>query len=184
MGGSSKDLGVHDDLDIIIKYKVEGGDVPMTPKLEEKMNRLEFCDDMIRQFGSRRKVIPLLVEKYHISRRSAYRIFQETQELYGSTSTHDKKYWVDIIVGEILATKQKAKDSSNLKIMAQCDKNLVTAVDKLMPDDANKPYESLQLPNIELGHFPEILEVEVPEDLDEQIEKIKKQAKLQLHAGK
>lgn len=128
-------LTTHTDVETLALYLMGKMSGELSPKLAAKLRRLEVCADLIRQYGSRLKVVPMMVHLYGekklkklkesdqeildsyepkreggYSERTAYGDFNEAQELFATTTQTDKRpFWVDLIFGEIMKTKRMAE---------------------------------------------------------------------------
>ena len=128
-------LTTHTDVETLALYLMGKMSGQLSPKLAQKLRRLEVCADLIRQYGSRLKVVPMMVHLYGekkltklkesdqetldgyevkreggYSERTAYSDFNEAQELFATTTQTDKRpFWVDLIFGEIMKTKRMAE---------------------------------------------------------------------------
>lgn len=166
------------DLDKIIAARQDKtNSIQLTPALQRKLDMLEHCDDLIRMYVDRRKVITMLQKRFELSRERAIQLHRETITMYGTMRSVDKQYFIDLLLNEVMSTKDMARKKYDVKAMASCDANLIKIAERLLPDDDKKLYEDFELPVIEAGFFPELLNVEIPENLDEIVEKLKKDLK-------
>ena len=78
------------DADIIIAYLQGYGD-ELDARLQNKLTRIEYIGDLIRLHGSKSKVVPMIVKKFNIHVREAYRDYDETLDVLGSTCTHNRE---------------------------------------------------------------------------------------------
>lgn len=170
-----KQLTTHTDTDKIIAFLQDNsGNVKLSKKLEEKLERFYRCSALIKQYGSRLKVCPMLEKEFGISKAQAYRDFSDTQQVFGESSKGSREFWLDIILGMMMETRKRAKDAGDNKTAAAVEKNMVSAVKDLLGDKENDAYENLQPVNIMMGFFPETLKTELPDDLEDQIKNLLK----------
>ncbi|WP_250632070.1 hypothetical protein [Rhodoflexus caldus] len=130
---------------------------------KSKFEKMDFCRKLIQQFEPKNEVLKSLMEEYGVTLPTAYKIYNRTVQLFDLKTLH-----IEAVLQEIYKTKQDAHDS---KVKALCDKNLVLAVSQLHSIE-NKVKE-IQPPPVELGFFPEILEIDLPSE--DKIEEFKKQ---------
>jgi hypothetical protein len=146
--------------DVLLTYLVSDKPVKLTSKQEERLKRYETCVDLIKQYGSRNKVVPVLMKRYQITRRQAYRDFAATQNLFGATYNHEREFWIDIVLGEIQKTKSLAIMKKDGRAAAMADKNMLYTIERLMGDKEKLPFEEIQPAQILMGFFPENVNVE------------------------
>jgi len=162
-------LTTKSESDHIISYLVnENQRTKISKKLEEKLERYEYCRDLLKQYGSRTKVVPIMRKKYNLSRSQAVSDIEETQYIFGATSKHNREFWVDILIGEIMKTKTFAISKRDARAAATADKNMIYVIEKFMGDDGVPAFENLQPVNVLLGFFPE--QVNSQKLSDEEIE--------------
>lgn len=179
------------DNEIIVQYLL--GNLPRTelsPKLQQKVDRMYICADLIRTWGTRLRVEPMLI-KYiregtgeEISRQTARNIFDDTQMLFGATQKSAQQFWVDILMGELMADKKAAKAAGDFRAVASLDKVMKDTIKDLMGSVDASIYDRIQPPRIILGYFPEDLNIDqvLPKhDLDKLIEKLKQKKRQKLY---
>lgn len=168
------------DVDLILHHLSDkSGESKLPEDLKKKLDRLHFCADLIRQHGSRLKVVPILRKKYDISQRQAYQDFQDTQEIFGSTPPSSKDFWVDILLGFIMETRHAAFQKKDFRAVTAAEKNLFNTIAEFFKGD-QIPYDKIQPPPILLGFFPELSNVQIPADLDDQVKKLVAEKKIQI----
>ncbi|MFY0628695.1 MAG: hypothetical protein JXR07_20550 [Reichenbachiella sp.] len=151
----------------------------LSKKMEEKLNRYNHCADLIKKYGSRLKVVPMMVKKFNLPETSysepqAYKDFNATQQIFGTTQQHNQQFWVDILLGQIMQNMKKARKAGDYKSVAAFTREMRTTIKELMGTADVIPYEKLVPPVPVVGFFPDSLNVNVPSDLDYQIELLKK----------
>lgn len=167
-----KKLTTKTDEDIIKQHLISGGEIPLSKSLQEKFERMDFCRDLIKKYGSRTRVAPQIMKMYGVSKAQAYRIFESTQDVFGTTQKTSREFWLDIILGYIMQDMQKASLKGDWRSVGVMQKNMIAAVEKLAGDKDSIPFEKVQPPPIMIGFFPETLKVELPDDWEEQVKKI------------
>lgn len=142
----------------------------LSEALQRKAERIESCYELIKKYVSRLKVVPMMCNLIKnpdgtpISKATAYRIYDDTQRLFGETSVKNQSFWLDIELGNIeedIAAARKLKDyrsvSALRKLKLDAIKNLMGSGDALL-------YEKFQIPPIEVGFFPRSKKVALPKD--------------------
>lgn len=161
------------DNEKIIEFLTHDGDeIKLSKKLQEKLARMDKCHDLIKRYGSRTRVAPILMRDYDISKAQAYRIFQDTQDVFGSTQRTSREFWLDIVLGFMIDSRAKATLKGDFRSVQAIEKNMVVAVEKLAGDHKAIPFEKVQPAPVMLGFFPENTKVELPEDWEDQVKKI------------
>ncbi|UZR95939.1 hypothetical protein [Chondrinema litorale] len=153
------ELSTKTDSDLIIEYLVTDQAAELSPKLEEKLKRYQQIADLIHQYGSRNKVVPMAMKMFGIKRTQAHQDFFETQKIFGSRVNLNREFWIDVVLGQIMKTKDMAIKRKDSRAAAQADKNLVTAVEKLLGDKDTMSFDQIQPVNILMGFFPETTKV-------------------------
>ncbi|PKK35549.1 hypothetical protein BWI96_16755 [Siphonobacter sp. SORGH_AS_0500] len=172
------------DVDKLHDYLFTKKEVQLSPALEQKLERLERCDGLIRQHGLRSEVVRMMIEYYEkqdksYSKRTAYNDYQETQELFNSGYRHDiRRYNVDLIVGEVLKTKRKAEALAepDTRAMAACDANLIKINEKFFGETDKIDWSLIKRPMMVFCFDPALINSDVPvekEKLDKLITKFK-----------
>lgn len=173
----NKILNLHNsDIDKITAYLL--GKMPRTdlsPALEEYIDKMYVCSDLVRQWGSRLKVVPILMTKYDISRPTALELFERTQYVFGSTAKSSQAFYVDILFEDIKKGMNKALKSGDMRSYAQLTKQFADAIKEFTGSADALLYENFEMQPIIIGFFPELFKgVDLPDNLEEQIEKLKK----------
>lgn len=140
---------VDTSLDKICAYLQTSGKKTLSPALQERLDKIDFVDNLIRNGRSPKEVAAILPRRYpdeKISRATAYRYIADARYVFGSISRNDKEYWRSVLVDLILETRKKARQDNDLKTMAACEANLykALALDKEDPD--LPPFDKLQAP--------------------------------------
>ncbi|MEH0153729.1 hypothetical protein V6R21_19975 [Limibacter armeniacum] len=176
------------DKDAILAFltgKIPEEQLPDAAKL--KLERIIFADDLIRKHFSMSKVLPILQRVVKLkklaksySRTSAFRDYQDAQEIFGSMVKMDRNYHVSILMENIKQTRDMAVVDEDLKTMATCDANLTKLIEKFMGDKETVDPEQLQPPKPLLVFDPALLGKKLPDDqeLMRQLKELKRVPKL------
>ena len=86
------------DIEKISKYLFdpENKKNALPKKLEATLERLYFADDLIRLHGAAHLVCPVIMEKYRVSRATAYNDYRDAQLVFRSQFKADKDYHLGI----------------------------------------------------------------------------------------
>lgn len=169
-----KKLTTKTDDELIIEHLLKDGDTkPLSEALQKRFEMLDTCRDLIQKYGSRLRVSRLLMNTFGISKAQAYRIFESTIFVFGSSQkTSAREFWLDIIMGFMIDDRQKALIKQDYKSVAAMQKNMITAVEKLAGDNKTIPFENVQPVPVMIGFFPELTKVELPDDWEDQVKEI------------
>lgn len=146
----------------------------LSSKVEEKLDRIMQTSDLIRRYGSRMKVVPMLEKLFDISTPQAYRYFNDTQAVLATTEQHNQTFWVDILLGDIRENIKKAQLKGDYKSVTALIKIQKETIKELLGDADAAKYDELNPPVPVLGFFPEELKVKMPDNLDALINEFKK----------
>ena len=139
----------------------------LSPTLQTHVDRMYICADLIRKWGTRLRVEPMLIRYIKdgtgetISRSTARNIFDDTQQIFAVTNqSNSQQFWVDILMGEIMADKKRAEADGDHRAVAAFDKLMKDTIKELMGTIDASIYERIQPPKIILGYYPEDLKVD------------------------
>ncbi len=168
-----KNLTTKTDDEKIIEFLTQDGDsIRLSPALQTKLDRMDTCRDLIKQYGSRTRVAKMLMNTYGISRAQAYRLFQSTQDVYGASQRTSREFWLDILMGFMIDDRAKALIKQDYRSVASIEKNMITAVKELAGDNKALPFEKVQPVPVMIGFFPQLTKVELPEDWEDQVKEL------------
>jgi hypothetical protein len=145
------------------------GKLPRTEvkgKLEKQIKEIKDCADLIRTYGSRLKVTKML-ESMGMSSSKAYTLFERTQRILGTSSPHDQKFWVDILLGQIMENVKKAQAKGDFRSVASLMKTMQDTIKDLLGTADASIYERIQPPVPVIGFFPDEIKSDVPKDPEE-----------------
>lgn len=148
----------------------------LSSKLEKYIIKMDYCAELTRDYKSRLKVVPLLQKTYGISLPSARMLFERTQMLLGQASQIglSQAFHVDILLGEISDLIKDCKKSGDTRSRAAALKLYKETIKELMGSADAAKYEQFEMKPIIVGFFPEKFKKPLPDNLDEEIEKIKR----------
>lgn len=169
-------LTTHTDVDLIVQHLQGNINAQLSPALEEQLKRYEVCADLIKQWGSRHKVVPIMIKRFSISTAQAYRDFADCQEVFGSTPRSSRDFYLDILLGNITETRNKAIENKDFKTAAACDRNMLLVVQEYFQDQSI-PWEKVQPQNIMMGWFPELSKIKIPDNWQSLVDDLVKKKK-------
>ena len=184
-----KKLNTHSDVDAIEAY-LAGREASLSPALAKKLKRLETARDLLAKYGSRRKVVGMLMrlavytDMGSSSQATAYRDVEDAFEIFKPTARSSQDFYVDRALEMAFETREKALAAQDFRAAAACDKNIITLIEKFMGDKEAIDWSKVQPPRILVGFMPELLNVPLPQDLDAQVRallKAKKNKNLTIH---
>lgn len=168
-----KKLTTKTDNEKIIEYLLQDGEgIKLSKSLQVKLDRMDRCHDLIKKYGSRLRVVPILMKTLNVSKAEGYRIFQDTQDVMGSTMRTSREFWLDILLGFMMDTREKALIKGDFKSVTAAEKNMASAIEKLAGDNKALPFEKVQPVPVMIGFFPELTKVELPEDWEAQVKEL------------
>lgn len=170
----SEQLSLRTDVEKIVLF--QQGKLPnahMTEALQEKMNRMKQTTLIIQKYGGAKKVIPILQDLFDISFSQANRLYKETQDAYGAITHFNRGYHIDTYVQLLLEGIQLAKGSGDMRSYHGLLKEYKDAIREFMGTNEADLYKKLQVPEYQIGFFPEELKTKLPKDWKYRLEKLK-----------
>lgn len=138
----------------------------LSDMIKEKIDRMHIISDLIRQYGSRLKVVPMIEQDMGISKSQALRLFNETIQVYSTVSAQEKgrDLWIDILLGQIMEGMKKSLLKQDFKAHASYVKTFKDTIVDLIGDAEAAKYDKVQPPPIVIGFFPELVMGNVTEE--------------------
>lgn len=142
-----------------------------------KFMRVNLADDLTRQYGSRRKVAPMLLNavraKYRqegyamkYTQKMAYEDIADAEYIYATTTAQQKQYHLNILMDWIMQDRRLALAKKDLRTLSQVTKNYITAIEKfLRTDELNM--DELRVPQMVYLFKPELLNVPMPDSMEQ-----------------
>lgn len=163
------------DTDDIIRYLQDvSGEVAIAPELQEKLDRCNFCDDLIRKYGAMSKVVPMLMKQYKASLPIARAIYRDTTIIFNSNGKQQKDYWRNWQAEKLKRAFVLALREKDYKAVSMLSKELRLLL--LLNEHEEDPidYSKVELKQVIIGFFPELTgNVEI-ENLEYEIQKLTK----------
>ncbi len=149
----------------------------LSTSLARKLRRMETAAELLRKYGSRQRVVGMLLklstytEMGSDSRATAYRDVDDAIDVFGTEHRKSKAFYVDMLFEMMYSTREKALAAQDLKTVVACEKNIKDAVKDFLGDKEAVDWSKLQPPRFMVGFFPELLNVPLPDNLDQELEK-------------
>jgi hypothetical protein len=175
-----KKLNTNSDVEDIQAYLAGHSEAKLSDALARRLKRLETARDLMAKYGCRRKVVGMLMrltvytEMGAISQRTAYRDVEDALDIFLPTARHSQEFYVDVALEKVFETREKAIAAGDLRAAAAADKNLLTIIEKFMGDKEAIDWSKIQPPRTLVGFMPELLNVPLPANLDEQVKALLK----------
>jgi len=169
-----KELNLRTDVEKIVLYFQ--GKLPNTilsPALEEKIQRMKQTSELIAKHGGAKKVIPILEELFDLSFATARRLYQETQDAFGDITHFNRQYHIDTYVQMLVEGATQAKKAGDFRSYSTLMREYKDAIKEFMGTEESEMYKKLQVPELEIGFFPEELKIKLPSNWKEKLERLK-----------
>ncbi|AEL24019.1 hypothetical protein [Cyclobacterium marinum] len=171
-------LGLRTDVEKIVLY--HQGKLPnaeLSPALEEKINRMKECSNLIQKYGGAKKVISMMEGLWGISYSTAKRIYNETQEAFGDLTNFNKQFHIDTYMQFLITGINLAKESGDGKTFTGLMKEYKNAIKEFMGTSEADIYKQIQVPTFEVGFFPEELNTKLPANWKTRVKKLVEEKK-------
>lgn len=161
------------DTDQIIRYlQDETGTVEIAPELQEKLDRCNACDDLIRKYGAMSKVVPMLMKKFSISLPVARALYRDTTIVFNSNNKTQKDYWRNWQAEKLKRALILALHSKDYKAVSMLSKELRLTLGLHEKEDETIDYSKVEIGKVIIGFFPEITGMKPIENLEYEIKKL------------
>lgn len=129
MANKTEPLKIVNDTQAIAEYlKTGGNSILLTAEQKNLLERIDFCDNLIRKYKKQSEIVLVITTRFGISRQQAYKTVQATQEIYGSVATVSKEYWRKITIDWIIDAVNLARESKDIKGLNAALANLIKAL--------------------------------------------------------
>lgn len=166
-------LTTQSDTDQINKYLL-GQQANLSAALTKKLERLQTAADLLRKYGSRMKVAGMLQKLWNdCSRATSYRYIEEAQDVFSPQQAADREFYVDILMGMLFSTREKALAKQDLKVVAATERNIMNAITKFFGTSEALPIEKFQVPHYTMVFDPSLVGAKpLPENWQKQLQEI------------
>lgn len=178
----SKTIDIIDELtprDKVVAYlqSSKKGEIHLTEQELTYMEKLDYCDDVIRAHaGSDKELINMVAHKYDITTVHARKLIQDARYVHGSMAKPVRIYErmrINEILQQIILKRQNTDPEMALKAIDQYVK--LNRLDDTSLDVEMAEETGAQVMVIQPVFMPELLGVELPENIDEVIKKLRQQ---------
>lgn len=126
---------------IMAWYQDTEDKIRLTPSQEEFRDKVDFTDNLIRKYGGRSQVVPILMKHFEIKKRNAEELYNYTQTMLNSMPRATKDYWRDIATDWASQYRDRAILKGNLKAEGDAIKILMKTRMLDQEDIQDKPVE-------------------------------------------
>lgn len=169
-----QELSLRTDIEkIILYFQGKLPNTKLSPGLEEKINRMKRVSELITKYGGAKKVIPIIQELFEISFSSARKLYIETQDAFGEVTHFNRQFHIDTYIQMLIEGANQAKATGDFKSYSSMMKEYKEAIEKFMGTNESDLYKRLQVPQIQIGFFPEELKTKLPANWKSRLEKLK-----------
>ncbi len=107
------------DIERLTDYLVSNDeDKVLPPKLQQKLERVNFCDEQLRKLQTRKQVANMIMKRFDVGETKAYNIIAETQAIYGVAGNFNKEYSRIVLYEKVLQLAVKAEKAGDFKAAA------------------------------------------------------------------
>lgn len=168
-------LTTHSDADKILLH-LQGHENYQTisAALQEKLDRMRVIRDWLEKYRSKLKVLPMVISEFKVSESTARRLFEETVEVYNVLAEpKGRNLNIDILLDSYWEVWRKAMADQDWKSATSVLKEIRLVYLEFYGNEDAKKYQELQPPTVIIGNFIEKLNIKIPDDLEEQIRRMK-----------
>ena len=171
-------LDTHDDLDTIILH-LQGrlGAYELSPKMEEIIKNMDVCRDLIRQYGSRGKVVPMLETTLGIKKSTAEKLYVDTLHVFNTSQASHRDFWIDTAMGLFMETRRKALAKSDMKSVTAAETNIARLIALMTDSKDAEIYARINVQRRIITFDPSLTGVTLPDDYEAAVESLIKKAK-------
>jgi hypothetical protein len=155
-----------DEVNKIIEYVQTRDESLLTEKMVEKLERVGLADDLIRKYGSRRRVIELMRVKYpELSEASLIRDFYDAKKVFNTKSLQEKEYDRELWYQWALEMAMKALNALDFHAFEKMG-SLAYKFGQFYLEEDDDPQAKIDPHNVEITFDPDILGVPKIENLE------------------
>lgn len=175
-----KQLTTRSPADELVDFLLGRSNAEPTPKMAELLARLHVCADLIRKYGSKKKVAEAMVNHMRLmkddeySLATAYRDFDDATRVFGTTPLTSRQFYIDDVMEKLYETRRIAKEAGNLKALVAADANIMRAISEYFGDAQGIDWNVVQPAPRIIGFMPEELAVKLPDDWRQEVANIVK----------
>lgn len=170
-----QELNLRTDVEkIILYFQGKLKNTKLSEALELKIERMKQTAELITKYGGAKKVIPILQGRFDVSFATARRLYIETQDAFGEVSHFNRQFHIDTYINMLIEGANQAKKAGDFRSYASLLKEYKDAIQLFMGTNEADLYKRLEVPEFQVGFFPEELKTKLPPkgQLEARIKKI------------
>jgi len=129
----------------------------LSPDLEEKLDKIEFCRELIGNSVDELDLIAKLRKEFKIGRTQAYNILYDTDKVFNK-----RQILIDKTFSEIQKSISIAMAKQDAKALAACIKNKIEAIKAFYGDKETFEVANIQPPDVVFLNDPGLVNQFVP----------------------
>ena len=160
--------------DIVNHLIQQDGNTPVSPALAKTLAMYEFIAGELSKNPSWFFVAKRLMSKYMFSNNQAFRLIEDTTKIYNTIARKQyigRDFHISNLLSDITKHYHRCVRAGNLATAEKCLRDRGEILHKFYGGYEAGLYDDLQMPNVKLGFFPELTNVEVPDNYLEIIER-------------
>lgn len=160
--------------DIVSHLIQQDGKTQLSPALEKQLEHYEYVAAELRRNPSWFFVAKRIMEKKGISKTQAFRDIEETTRIYNSISRKQyigRDFHISNLLSDITKHYHRCITAKNYATAEKCLRDRAEILAKFYGGYEAGLYDDLQMPDVKLGFFPDLTNVEVPDNYLEIIER-------------
>lgn len=132
----------------------EGYDLSDSEKV--KFNQCKQIKIWIAEHGIS-ETLNMGVMDFELSERQVRRVFNDAVKIFGDDTQLSKNFLLQIAYDDIRETRRLAKQSNDIKILAQTDKNMLTLIKNHFGDADTPDFDKIQPPTVLIQYNPTLV---------------------------
>jgi hypothetical protein len=160
------------EVDIYLLHVQEPEANPLPEHVKKRVERWEFADNLIQKHGICRTSIALHRQKFSIDQATVYRDFDSAMQVYGSIHRNQKDYMRHVHLQKVYKALDWAEDERDIKAYIRAVAELRKNAQFEKEDQEVPDWSRLQPPQWMVGFFPELLNNPLPENWENQVQKL------------
>lgn len=161
-----------DDLEVVTRH-LQRRERHLTTVQKAVLERVSFCDDVIRRHGPGEQTYEMVAQKFDVSTRQARRYCEQAEYVYGSQPRLKKEYWRRAVFEKLyqafaeLSANVDEEMSGFEGVKRKVDTEKITALTRMAAeirktvgydkDDVETPPPGSDITHIEIGADPAII---------------------------
>lgn len=159
------------DDETIVSYLIQSdGNTVISPALREKLKRYEFCADELRKNPSWFFVAKRMAENYGLSENQAFRDIETTTRIYNTVARKQyigRDFHISNLLSEVTKLYFRCLRNKDYRTAEKLLRDRADILDKFYGGYEAGLYLDLQIPTTIIGYYPELTNVDVPENWED-----------------